>query len=100
MQTASSARSTAGVPESAVEETATVAIPSSRAARTTRRAISPRFATSSLTGAAPPEGTSRLDQEQQLTVLHRFAVLRQHLAHDAGLVGEDLVEELHRLDQA
>ncbi len=41
---ASSASSTCGAPRSASEKTATVRIPSSRQARRTRRAISPRFA--------------------------------------------------------
>ena len=45
MQTASSASLTWSDSRSASEKTATVLIPSSRAARTTRSAISPRFAT-------------------------------------------------------
>src|SRR6185295_2838787 len=45
MQTASSARRTWSESRSASEKTATVSIPSSRAARMIRNAISPRFAT-------------------------------------------------------
>src|SRR5438093_12576183 len=45
MQTASSAKRTCSESRSASESTATVSIPSSRAARRIRRAISPRLAT-------------------------------------------------------
>src|SRR3989442_5010663 len=45
MQTASSARRTCSDSRSASEKTATVSIPSSRAARMIRNAISPRLAT-------------------------------------------------------
>ena len=44
--TATSARETCGAPRSASENTATLRMPSSRQARITRTAISPRFAMS------------------------------------------------------
>src|SRR5262245_54962398 len=95
MQTASSARSTASVSASIVEYTATVGMPSSRAVRMILTAFSPRLATSSFTAPA-----SRLQLEQQLPELGGRRVLQADGAHDAALLGHDLVEELHRLDQA
>ena len=41
-----------------------------------------------------------IDPEQHLAVLDRLLVLDQDLGDDAGAVGRDLVEDLHRLDQA
>src|SRR5262245_362043 len=70
-------------------------MPSSCAVRITRTAISPRLATSSFTAAA-----SRLEQEQQLAELGRVRILEADGPHHPGLLGDDLVEELHRLDQA
>src|SRR3954449_12444570 len=70
-------------------------MPSSRAVRMIRTAISPRLATSSFTAAA-----SRLEQEEQLPELGRVGVLEADRPHHPALVRDDLVEELHRLDQA
>src|SRR6185503_7997059 len=42
----------------------------------------------------------RIDLEQHLAVLHRLGVLRQDLTNHAGVLGLDLVHDLHRLDDA
>src|SRR5512140_1398542 len=92
---------------SAVECTATVSTPSSRAARMMRSAISPRFAmrirwnTWCLRPAwrADPR-LRRLEAEEGLAVFDRAAVLDEHLHQPAGLLGLDLVHQLHRLDDA
>src|SRR3712207_5586966 len=79
----------------------------------TRRATSPRFATRTLeitsfvlrqdTGGSI-ETSSRLtlgpDAEERLVVLHTLRVLDQNLHHLARDVREDLVHQLHRLDDA
>ena len=54
MQTASSAKRTCSESASAVEWTATVPMPSSRQARMTRSAISPRLAMSTFLNMAAP----------------------------------------------
>src|SRR6185437_3992830 len=41
-----------------------------------------------------------VDPEEDLSVLHRMRVAHQHLAHDPGVLGLDLVHDLHRLDDA
>src|SRR5262245_50243489 len=99
MQTASSASSTCLSSRSAVEWTATVLMPSSRQVRRMRSAISPRFAIRILLNMAGP-GSGRLDDEQWLVELHRLAVLGQHLRDHARAVGLDLVQHLHRFDDA
>src|SRR5690606_34980957 len=93
MQTLSSASLTCMASESAVECTATVAMPISRQARWMRSAISPRFAISTLSNK-----TGLFDQHQDFAVLHRRAVLDQDLRHHAVARARDLVEGLHRLD--
>src|SRR5215210_4496897 len=93
MQTLSSARRTCMASASAVEWTATVAMPSSLAARRMRSAISPRFAIRILSN------TALLDHEQGLAVFDRLAVLDEDRHHGAGVGGRDLVERLHRFDQ-
>src|ERR671925_785575 len=97
MQTASSASSTCLSSRSAVECAATALMPSSRQARRIRSAISPRLAIRIFcsTGAL-----RRLDDEQRLVELHGLLVLHQDLGDDARDVGLDLVEHLHRLDDA
>src|SRR5437763_1235824 len=81
MCTASSAKRTTADSASAVEYTATDLIPSSRQARATRRAISPRLAISTFSNTAPSEAPAvglRLDGlevHQHLLELHPLAVL-------------------------
>src|SRR5918992_1354526 len=45
-------------------------------------------------------GSSGVDLEQRLLALHQRAALDEDAGHGPGRVGLDLVEELHRLDQA
>src|SRR5215471_21870070 len=96
MQTDSSASLTYFASVSAVEWTTTVRMPSSRHARWMRRAISPRFAIRILPNIDGPSA----DHEQRLTVFHRLAVFDQDLLDFAGDLGLDLVEQLHRFDDA
>src|SRR5262245_33651216 len=101
MHTASSANRTWSALASAVECTATVAMPSSRHARMTRSAISPRLAIRIFLNTGTSSGGSGgLDPEQGLAELHRLPVLRQGLDDPPGLVRLDLVHQLHRLDDA
>src|SRR5215475_14181208 len=95
MHTASSAKRTWSAVASAVECTATVRTPSSRQARMTRRAISPRLAMRIFLNIS-----DRLDAEQRLPELHRLPVLDQDLGDLPRLVGLDLVHQLHRLNDA
>src|SRR6476469_4148802 len=99
MQTASSASLTYLASRSASEYTITALMPSSRQARCTRRAISPRLAIRIFLNINARPRPS-LDDEERLAVFHSLAVLAQDLRHRAGLVGLDLVEDLHRLDDA
>src|SRR5215467_12772283 len=100
MQIDSSARPTCLRLRSAVECTATVLMPRLWQARSTRRAISPRLAMTTFSsmgiGVSPRLG----DHEHRLVELHRLAVLEQDGLHGAGHVGLDLVEHLHRFDDA
>src|SRR5436190_2905052 len=41
-----------------------------------------------------------IDPEKHLSVLDRLRVLREHFLHDAGVLGLDLVHDLHRFDDA
>src|SRR4051812_22065590 len=93
MQTLSSARRTCIAFASAVECTATVAMPSSFAARRIRSAISPRLAIRSLSNIRS------FDDEQGLAVLDGLPVLDEDPRHGAGAGRRDLVEGLHRLDE-
>src|SRR5215211_5555859 len=69
----------------------------------TRTAISPRLATSTRENTlkrverAPVEG---LELEEQLSVLDRLGVLDVDRPHRAGNVRLELVEQLHRLEDA
>src|SRR6476619_2966081 len=103
MQTDSSASLTYLASRSASECTTTVLMPSSRQARCTRSAISPRLAIRILSNGLS-EGTSAkvrsADHEQRLPELHRLAVLDQDRLDGPARVGLDLVHELHRLDDA
>src|SRR5690606_41171998 len=87
MQTLSSASRTCIESASAVECTATVAMPMSRQARAIRNAISPRLAIRILRNtdsALRPRGGASIDDHEYLAVLHRMAVGHQDLAHGAG----------------
>src|SRR6476661_11114323 len=95
MQTDSSASFTYFASVSASEWTTTVRIPSSRQARWMRSAISPRFAIRIFSNIA-----SLFDQEERLPVLDRLSVLHQDRLDGAGDIGLDLVQQLHRLDDA
>src|SRR5687767_4357301 len=100
MHTDSSAKRTCSAFASTVECTATVAMPSSRQARITRRAISPRLAIRTFLNTAGPGALRGLDAEERLTELHRLPVLREDLGDLPGDVRLDLVHQLHRLDDA
>src|SRR5690349_10338243 len=103
MQTASSAKRTCRAPLSASEWTATVAMPSSLQARITRMAISPRFAIRTFLNIEPElrrRSGRRADQEELLAVFDALAVLDQDLDDRSGVLGLDLVHELHRFDDA
>src|SRR5258708_1471205 len=100
MSTLSSASRTASESLSALLCTCTVAMPSSRAARMMRTAISPRLAMRSLRMVMNGLDASNVDLGNRLAGHHRVLVLRQE-AHDlAGQAGLDLIERLHDLDQA
>src|SRR5437762_9465230 len=98
MQTLSSASRTCIASASAVECTATVAMPSSLHARSTRSAISPRLAIRILSNIAGPSPLFLFDDHQRLAEFHRLAVLEQDLRHGACTRRRDLVHGLHRLD--
>src|SRR6266849_3762852 len=108
METLSSASRTCMASSSAVECTATVAMPSSLHARSTRSAISPRLAMRILSNMRaarhgvplPLAGREKnsFDDHQRLAELDQLAVLDQDLAHPSRPRGENLVQGLHRLD--
>src|SRR5271166_4662076 len=93
MQTLSSARRTCIASASAVECTATVAIPSSRQARWMRRAISPRLAIRIFWN------NGLFQDDQHFAILDGGAVLDQDRGNRTGFRCLDLVEGFHRLDQ-
>src|SRR6185437_8786210 len=94
MHTASSAMPTCLRLRSTVECTATVLMPSVWQARNTRNAISPRLAMSTLSSMASA------DHEQGLVEFDRLAVFGHDRQHGAGDIGLELVEHLHRFDDA
>src|SRR5437868_2001399 len=94
MHTDSSAMPTCFRLRSTVECTATVLMPSVWQARSTRRAISPRLAMTTLSSM------SSADHEQRFVEFHRLAGGCEHGDHRAADVGFDLVEHLHRFDDA
>src|SRR5438477_5694946 len=99
MHTLSSASRTCMASSSAVECTATVAMPSSLHARSTRNAISPRLAMRIFSNIATAQGGWRsLDDHQRFAELHRPTVLKHDLAHRATPRRRNLVHGLHRLD--
>src|SRR5262245_701753 len=118
MHTLSSASLTCIASASAVECTATVAMPSSLHALWIRRAISPLFAIRTLSNigslrsrAAGSKRASKpvppvccllpiasFDHDQRLAELDRLAILEQDLGNGPGFGRRDLVHGLHRLD--
>src|SRR5262249_8631346 len=98
MQTDSSALRTWRASWSAVEYTATVSSPSSRQARITRSAISPRLATRTLRTRSGRLGG--LEGDDVRPRVDEALVLDQELRDDALRLADDLVEALHDLDQA
>src|SRR5438477_5498807 len=101
MQSDSSANFTCSELASAVECTATVSMPSSRAARMMRSAISARFAMRILWNiSSAADRSDGLEPEQGLSVLDRAAVLDERIEQPPGLLRLDLVHQLHRLDDA
>src|SRR5262252_2081667 len=98
MQTLSSAKRTCIASSSAVECTATVAMPSSLQARSTRSAISPRLAMRILSNILAGSGLASFDDHERLAVFHRLAVVDEDLDHGSWPRRRDLVHRLHRLD--
>src|SRR5690348_730991 len=96
MQTDSSAMPTCFKLRSTVECTATVLMPSVWQARSTRKAISPRLAMTTLSSMR----VRSADHEQRFVEFNRLAGGREHRHHGAADVGLDLVEHLHRFDDA
>src|SRR5690554_4602247 len=99
MQMLSSASSTGSDFSSASEYVTTVWIPSSCAARSIRRAISPRLAISIFLNILRAT-SARLYSEKWLTVLDRILVPDKHLSDYSVRFRLDLVHELHRLYDA
>ena len=84
---------------SAVECTATVAMPISLQARRTLSAISPRLAINTLSNIAARGSPVRYSMiDQRLAELDRLAVADEDGGHHAGLRGRDVVHGLHGLD--
>src|SRR5437763_13158562 len=103
MHTLSSARRTCMASSSAVEWTATVAMPSSLQARNTRSAISPRLAMrilSNIWRLTPCAGRTlaSFNDHERLPVFDRLAVFDENLDHGARPRGGNLIHRLHRLD--
>src|SRR5512142_3236409 len=96
MQTDSSAMPTCFRFRSTVECTATVLMPSAWHARSTRSAISPRLAMTTFSSMRLASG----DDEHRFVEFHRLAVFDEHGDDGTGHVGLDLVEHLHRFDDA
>src|SRR4051812_16678864 len=99
MHTAWSANFTCSASASTVEWTATLSMPSSRQARITRRAISPRLATRIFLNSSGM-GRLRPNLEERLAELYRLAVVGEHGDDDALHVALDFVHQLHRFDDA
>src|SRR5215467_8241425 len=94
MQTLSSARRTCMASASAVECTATVAMPISLHARLTRSAISPRLAIRTFSNIA------LFDPHQRFAEFHRLAVAHEDFRDAAGDRRRHGVHRLHRFDDA
>src|SRR6185437_7052464 len=93
MHTLSSARRTCMASASAVECTATVAMPSSLHARWMRSAISPRLAMRTLSNIL-----CLFDDNERLAELDRLTVLDKDRRDLAGVRGGDLVHRFHGFD--
>src|SRR5580658_3159014 len=102
MHTDSSANDTYLASRSASECTTTVRMPSSRQARCTRSAISPRFAIRIFSNMETETCADRalFDDEQRFAVLDGLPVLDQDGFDHPGAVGFDFVHELHCFDDA
>src|SRR5688500_11044735 len=74
-------------------------MPSSRAARMMRTAISPRLAMSNVSMAMPPQ-SSNFDFRQRLAGHHGIFVLGRESDDPARLIRLHLVEGFHHLDEA
>src|ERR1700730_8842514 len=72
-------------------------MPSSRQARATRSAISPRLAIRTFSNMG---SVLWLEVHQHLLELDPIAVLHEDLRDLAALTGRDLIHHLHRLDDA
>src|SRR5215468_9344735 len=98
MHTLSSARRTCMASASAVECTATVGMPISLHARSTRSAISPRLAISTLSNIADRRPPNRLlDDRQRLAKFDRLDVADED-RHDHSSLGRgNVVHGLHGL---
>src|SRR5512144_2288755 len=97
MHTLSSARRTCMASASAVECTATVAMPSSLQARSMRSAISPRLAIRILSNMRK-ERLALLDDGERLGIFDGLAVIDEDREHGAGMRSRDMVHGLHGLD--
>src|SRR5512144_2560928 len=97
MHTASSAKRVWSASVSDSLWTATVATPSSRHARITRRAISPRLAMRTFLNTGR---SALLDLAELVAVLDGLAALDDARDDRARELRLDLVHELHRLDDA
>src|ERR1044072_431245 len=98
MQTLSSASRTCMASASAVECTATVLMPSSLHARSTRSAISPRLAIRILSNIAAPDVDDLFNDHERLAQFDPLAVLDDNLRHGTCARRWDLVHRLHRFD--
>src|SRR5882724_7292812 len=100
ISTHSSASRTASESLSALLWACTVARPNSRAARTTRTAISPRLAIRSLWIVMDGSKASNLDLSDRLAGHHRLFILGEEAYDLAGCARLHLVERLHDFDEA
>src|SRR5262245_51246877 len=83
---------------SAVECTATVAMPTSLQARSTRSAISPRLAINTLSNIAARRLRALLDNDKRLAELHRMAIADQDGRDGASLRRRNVIHGLHGFD--
>src|ERR687897_3059836 len=98
MHTLASARRTCMASASIVECTATLSMPISRQARMMRSAISPRFATRTLSNMGTAGPRLSLDDQEELAILHGIAVGHQEVGDPATARRADRVHHLHRFD--
>src|SRR5690242_11306265 len=97
MHTSSSANRTCSEFSSASEYTATVLMPSSRHAKITRRATSPRLAMRIFLNIRR-SALFRSDREQPFAVLDRLAAFDVDVGDFSVVLRVDLVHELHGFD--